>query len=154
MVVFQHDNGREHEAVRERDTGHALAGIGQEAGHDGCPGILVPTNVGSLPISMSNGYPSSPSDAVYQIDALKEKGAIVDSWSPDKQERAAEFIRRDAAWLVDEVERLRQQVAQLQAEKAELQESLQQEKGFKDRYFSELCICHEQLQKLRSTPRT
>lgn len=53
-----------------------------------------------------------------------------------------------------EIEVLRRQVSRLQSENDQLKDRLNQEAALKDRYFSELCICHEQLQRQRNaTPR-
>lgn len=52
-----------------------------------------------------------------------------------------------------EADALRRQVARLQTENGVLKERLSAEAALKDRYFAELCICNEQLQRLRATPR-
>jgi len=52
-----------------------------------------------------------------------------------------------------ENEALRSQLSRLQSDNDALQERLMQEIGLKDRYFNELCLCHEQMQRVRNTPR-
>lgn len=60
----------------------------------------------------------------------------------------------NSSWLVVEVEALKKKVLRLQTENEALHERLMQEAALKDQYFSELCVCHEQLLRARgSTPR-
>lgn len=142
--------GREHETVRDRDTGRELSTAAvayPEAGQE----IMTQNNLETLgqvtvaPVTVS--YPSYPMDTV-QVQQP------ADEFYNCGPERIGELsMEMNEANLASEVERLRQQVAQLQADKADLQDALRQEKSLKDRYFSELCICHEQIQRARGTPR-
>lgn len=72
--------------------------------------------------------------------------------------RDAEHIQEQAVnaytgRLFTEIETLKQQVMQLQSENEVLQERVKHEAAQKDCYFSELCACHEQLNRARGTPR-
>lgn len=66
-------------------------------------------------------------------------------------EVAAEADQADLL-AVAEVTALRAQVAQLHCENEQLREQVAQEACLKERYFQELCICHEQ--RVRGTPRS
>lgn len=55
------------------------------------------------------------------------------------------------AWK--KIEFLTKQVARLEAEKEQLHDKVLQEAALKDRYLSELSLCHEQMSRMRSTPR-
>jgi len=55
----------------------------------------------------------------------------------------------DTSRLLMEMEAMRMQLLRLQSENDTLQERLKQEAALKDQYLSELCSCHEQLQRFR-----
>lgn len=74
---------------------------------------------------------------------------LAQACTPDRQDEADMSTRR----LQLEVESLRKQVARLRGENKSLQEQVLQEAALKDRYFQELCLCHEQMQRVRGTPR-
>jgi len=60
----------------------------------------------------------------------------------------------NSSWLVIEVEALKKKVLRLQTENEALHDRLMQEAALKDQYFSELCVCHDQLLRARgNTPR-
>jgi hypothetical protein len=113
----------------------------------------VPAQEANFPIV--GGLHNAP-ETVSQLEPFKET-SVAESLSPkvEYKSRTSEFSldEVDTTRLVAENGTLRQQVARLQSEKEALQERLRQESALKDRYFSELCICHEQLQRHRSTPR-
>jgi hypothetical protein len=89
-----------------------------------------------------------------------------DLMSPFADKRAGEALTElqehflegsEAGRIVTEVQKeneaLRSQLSRLQSDNDALQERLLQEMGLKDRYFNELCLCHEQMQRVRNTPR-
>lgn len=103
-----------------------------------------------------NGYPSNdPSAASPATKMLKE---VVSVNSPREGNEGVDVFGDtgrggDVERYRTEAETLRRQVARLQTENGVLKERLSAEAALKDRYFAELCICNEQLQRLRTTPR-
>lgn len=59
----------------------------------------------------------------------------------------------DVQALLSEVSALKMQVSLLQAENAQLHEQVASESALKERYYQDLRACHEQLQRVRGTPR-
>lgn len=106
--------------------------------------------------AVHNGYPANdPSPASPATKMLKE---VVSVNSPREGHEGVEMLG-DAGRTAEieryrqEAESLRRQVSRLQTENGVLKERLSAEAALKDRYFAELCICNEQLQRLRTTPR-
>jgi hypothetical protein len=128
-------SAREQKAVRDQERGCA---------HDEKHGTPLHGDAELMGQATPTGYPCQTAETGQQMDAFQDASAL--SLSPD-------FHAYGCESLSEEVQRLQHQVAQLQSDKIELQETLLQERQLKDQYFAELCICHEQLQRSRSTPR-
>lgn len=149
-VVRESDLGQEYDSHErnlgwERDVARADFDVAGDGGQE----MVGPSNVealGQVTALMPSSYPTftpPTSENVQQTESFKDTSAV-----------GSDFNSYGAPERLSEVEVLKQQVALLHAEKSELQDCLRQEKSLKDRYFSELCVCHEQLQRLRgSTPR-
>jgi len=136
----RHREQREHAADhgRERDSGHDR--------HEATP--------------FQNGYSHHRAvDNVLQppistlADLRAEEGHCANSMLRDVEYFQDQAVNAYTGRLFTEIESLKQQVMQLQSENEMLQERVKHEAAQKDCYFSELCACHEQLNRARGTPR-
>lgn len=153
---------REREPLRERDAGYNMgqdlgaARADCDSGHDAGHEKLV-DSLGQAPTALPTPYPTiSAVDNVQQIEA----SSAADSLSPDLNNIGAgrhtvdsQEVDGNSGQLMAELEMLRRQVTQLQADKRALEDRLNQEVALKGRYFDDLCKCQDQLQRNRGTPR-
>lgn len=159
----ERDAARDHGRDREtgRDIGREYEGRNER---DACE-MPVPSNVEPLAQGgVSNGYPvilhSAPETALEQLSAAESLSPVLEIKSRGNGDLSLDLSQADPVRLIAEVDALRQQVARLQsdnarlqADKQDLQDRLRQETSLKDRYFSEVCSCHDQLQRNKGTPR-
>lgn len=148
------ESGRDREFGKEHRSRHE---------RDACE-MPVPSNVEPLAQGgVSNGYPlhSAPDTVFEQLSAAESLSPVLEIKSRGNCDLSLDLSQADPVRLMAEVDALRQQVARLQSENSRLQsdnttlqERLQQETNLKDRYFSEVCSCHDQLQRNKGgTPR-
>jgi len=154
---------REREPLRERDAGYNMGqepGVARadcDLGHDGGHQKLM-DSLGQAPTTLPVPFSTiSAADNVQQIEA----SSATDSLSPDLNnigagrlpDESQEVDGNLSGRLMVELEMVRQQVTQLQADKRALEDRLNQEVALKGRYFDDLCKCQDQLQRNRGTPR-
>lgn len=87
-----------------------------------------------------------------QSPSAQEVG-ILGHYADNVEQEEYKFSSADVKQLIMEAMRLKERVTQMQADISVLQDRVMQEAALKDRYFVELCLCREQLQRVRSTPR-
>jgi len=130
--------------------------------------------LGQVTVPFRNGFdnnrlPPEPPTQQQQTSVLKDVNGGVEAVSPrmdykDFNKRASgamptdlhdqsEEVECSSARYRMEIDSLKQQLSRLRSENEALIERVQQESALKDRYFNELCLCHEQTQRVRGTPR-
>lgn len=171
---------RERHVGRDHDAAYAERDVGSDAGREvSVPSNIEALAQAGMQVPMTYPARLAPdlgqhADAFKDISVAESLSPVVGYGVPSKQSRVtgepsvealaevAQFEQQAEAGFValrtkqdltDDADMLRQQVSVLQAENATLQERLRQEVALKEKYFSELCVCHEQLQRHRVTPR-
>lgn len=129
------------ERVRRRENAEQPAHAAAEQGGRAAPSLQGAANIGTA---------SSQQPSTMPLDC--SENAAGDAPTEQRGERSGESDI-NTSWLLLETEALRKKVLWLQSQNEALHERVLQEAGLKDKYFAELCVCHEQLQRARGTPR-
>lgn len=126
--------------ARERMSGSASSAAVAATSPDGDATDASPS-VNQDASAITAATPSRPIPA--EVNGGSNNGADV----------AGNAANLDAHALLSENNALKMQLSLLQAENAQLHEQVASESALKDRYYQELRACHEQLQRVRGTPR-
>eukprot|EP00929_Paragymnodinium_shiwhaense_P024179 TRINITY_DN14968_c0_g1_i1.p2 TRINITY_DN14968_c0_g1~~TRINITY_DN14968_c0_g1_i1.p2 ORF type:complete len:340 (-),score=64.69 TRINITY_DN14968_c0_g1_i1:78-1097(-) len=96
-------------------------------------------------------------EAEETISATPARPSVADvNGSPSngaEASKAAALANADPQALLAEVNALKMQVSLLQAENVQLREQVASEVALKERYYQDLRVCHDQLNRVRGTPR-